>query len=521
VKLLCQNTRGAPTDVSIILIDWSVRESAHVLHYLADQTVSRERYEVLWIEYYNRKWDQIEQRNAESASRGRPPAVDKWLVMEMPRGVYYHKHLMYNVGIALASGRIVVICDSDGMMKPTFVESIVRFFDKNADSVLHLDQVRNNSGRFYPFNYPTFDEVAGQGALNWTGEKPFGLVDEDDPLHSRNYGACMAALRKDLIAVGGADEHTDYLGHVCGPYEMTFRLVNAGKREVWHDREWLYHVWHPGQAGDRNYAGPHDGRHISSTALSTRVSLRKFPMLENPIVGQLRIGQTPSEQDLLEKSVRPEHLDQWKITELSRSTRIYDVGGNRKVQLHDVRRRRRPGPAYAPTYPPYQCRPGTRAKLYVMLYSLGLLHMYRAIRTKLEFSRNPPGWGPLALLKKMFRPFSFFGGDHKIGADHVLRCWERLCRCAGLSVEEVILYEIGVAAKVLTVLSGSLPVRIKAVCRVEGGARKQMPGWNVIDEAALAEDPAPVIVATFLGARRLQDRLLDLGVAQERILMLQ
>ena len=121
----------------------------------------------------------------------------------------------------------------------------------------------------------------------------------------------------------------------------------------------------------------------------------------------------------------------------------------------------------------------------------------------------------------MFRPFSFFGGDHKIGADHVLRCWERLCRCAGLGVEEVILYEIGVAAKVLTVLSGSLPVRIKAVCRVEGGARKQMPGWNVIEEAALAEDPAPVIVATFLGSDRLRERLLNLGVPAERILMLQ
>jgi hypothetical protein len=26
-------------------------------------------------------------------------------------------------------------------------------------------------------------------------------------------------------------------------------------------------VWHPGQLGDRNYFGPHDGSHMSSTAL--------------------------------------------------------------------------------------------------------------------------------------------------------------------------------------------------------------------------------------------------------------
>ena len=521
MKLLSQNTRSNPPDVSIILIDWSVRESAHVLDYLADQTVSRERYEVLWIEYYARKWDQIEQRNAQSASRGRPPAVDQWLVMEMPGGVYYHKHLMYNMGIAMADGRIVVICDSDAMVRPTFVETIIRCFDEDPNIVLHLDQVRNHSERFYPFNYPGFEEVIAEGAVNWTGETTTGIVDEDDPLHTRNYGGCMAAVREDLIAIGGADEHIDFLGYVCGPYDMTFRLVNAGKREIWHPTELLYHTWHPGQTGDRNYAGPHDGRHMSSTALSTRVSMRKYPLLENPIVEQLRIGQTPSEQDLLEKSVRPEYLDQWLITQLSKSTRTYDIGGNRKVQLHDVRRRRRPGPVYAPTYPPYQCRAGTKLKLYVMLYSLGLLHMLRAIRTRLTFSKNPPGWGPLALLMKMFHPFSFFGGDHRVGADHVLRCWERLCHCAGLDVEEVILYEIGVAAKVLTVLSGSLPVHVKAVCRVEGGARKQMPGCRAIDEAALAEDPAPVIVATFFGARRLQERLLDLGVARERILMLQ
>jgi hypothetical protein len=55
---------------------------------------------------------------------------------------------------------------------------------------------------------------------------------------------------------------------------MTWRLVNAGKKELWHQTEWTYHVCHPGQLGDRNYFGPHDGLHISSTALAARRSGR-------------------------------------------------------------------------------------------------------------------------------------------------------------------------------------------------------------------------------------------------------
>jgi len=65
------------------------------------------------------------------------------------------------------------------------------------------------------------------------------LLDKADPLHTRNYGACMSALREDLVDIGGADEHLDYLGHICGPYEMTFRLVNAGRKEIWHPKNFF------------------------------------------------------------------------------------------------------------------------------------------------------------------------------------------------------------------------------------------------------------------------------------------
>jgi hypothetical protein len=120
--------------------------------------------------------------------------------------------------------------------------------------------------------------------VNWLAneKRTRGINDlHGDPLHSRNYGACMAAWRNDLLQIRGADEHIDYLGYNCGPYDMTFRLVNLGLQEVWHQREFLYHVWHPSEGGSMNYSGPHDGKNMSTRALENMSSGRILPWLEN------------------------------------------------------------------------------------------------------------------------------------------------------------------------------------------------------------------------------------------------
>jgi len=49
-------------EVSIILLDWKVRESFHILDYLNQQTVPRSNYEIIWIEYYNRKPKELEEK---------------------------------------------------------------------------------------------------------------------------------------------------------------------------------------------------------------------------------------------------------------------------------------------------------------------------------------------------------------------------------------------------------------------------------------------------------------------------
>lgn len=302
MKFLKRSTRAEPR-LSLILLDWSVRESFHLLRYLREQTVPRDRFEVIIIEYYDRQ---------SPALAPFAEDVDTWLLLEMPRDCLYHKHLMYNAGIVLARGEILMIGDSDAMVRPSFIAAILEAFEREPAQALHLDQFRNHRRDLYPFSYPSFTEVLGEGCVNNRAGKTAGVLDTEDPVHRRNYGACMCARRTDLVAIGGADEHVDYLGHICGPYDMTFRLVNRGFREVWLESEFTYHTWHPGQAGEDNYQGPHDGRQLSTTALEALASGRVMPLAENAAIASLRRGERLPEAALLDRLIDGEAVRRWQ-----------------------------------------------------------------------------------------------------------------------------------------------------------------------------------------------------------------
>jgi hypothetical protein len=320
IDVIHKSTVTAPK-VSIVFLDWSCRESLHSLDYLAEQTVARDQYEIVLVEYYSRRTEEVSRRLERARTEGKPDPVDQWIIMGMPDDLYYHKHLMYNVGIAASRGEIVMIGDSDAMFRPSFVQSMLEAFDRNVDFVLHYDEVRNSSKKYYPFNYPSFHAVTGEGAINWKDGKTTGLLDVDDPIHTLNFGAAFCARRQDLIKIGGADEHADYVGHVCGPYEMTFRLVNLGRQMIWHSTEFLYHTWHPGQAGGANLLGPHDGAHVSTRALKTREAGRVFPWRENRAIQRLRQGGDISFESLAADLISPDYLTDLKLKNLQEDPR--------------------------------------------------------------------------------------------------------------------------------------------------------------------------------------------------------
>jgi hypothetical protein len=324
MRFLKRSVRKAPR-LSLILLDWSVRESFHLLHYLRHQTVDRDQFEVIFIEYYSRTAETLKEFADE---------LDTWVLLEMPETCIYHKHLMYNCGLALAHGEVVVLCDSDAMVMDSFIEKILGHFKDREQIVLHLDQFRNTRRDLYPFKYPSFDEVLGDGCINNVDGKTSGIVDRIDPLHSRNYGACMCARRADLIALAGADQHIDYLGHICGPYEMTFRLLNNGFQEVWDETEYLYHTWHPGQAGVDNYQGPHDGRQMSSTALEALITGRIYPLVENETMRLIRNGDALSAVSPEEHLIDKRFLTAWDRSMIAQQKNLRTNGPKPNTDIY-------------------------------------------------------------------------------------------------------------------------------------------------------------------------------------------
>ena len=75
MEILFDNVPKVSPRLSIVLLDWSCRESFHVLDYLADQTVEREQYELIWIEYYDRRAEEIDKKIEQCALAGKPPPL--------------------------------------------------------------------------------------------------------------------------------------------------------------------------------------------------------------------------------------------------------------------------------------------------------------------------------------------------------------------------------------------------------------------------------------------------------------
>jgi hypothetical protein len=298
MRILKHNPRNPR--VSLVLLDWGVRESFHILHYLKHQTVDRDAFQVIVVEYYDTVSEPLRQFEDQ---------VDTWLVLDMPRSCYYHKHLMYNVGLLASRGDVLLFGDSDAMVRPTFIETVLSRFERDPLIVYHMDEFRNVRRDMYPFNYPSFEEVLGEGCINNVRGKTKGILEERDPVHARYYGACMCARKQDLIDIGGADEDLAYLGHVCGPYDMTFRLMNYGRRLFWDPEEYLYHTWHPGTDGADNYLGPHDGRNMSTAAFEALCTGRTKPLVENPAIRRLRTGLAGPDEDLLDTAIDPSYFE--------------------------------------------------------------------------------------------------------------------------------------------------------------------------------------------------------------------
>lgn len=303
----CHKTNDAPRSptVSIVLLDWDCRESLHTLDWLQRQDVPRGDYEIIWIDLYDRVV---------------PEAMEKAdVVVTLEQRGMYHKHVGYNVGALLARGEIVTICDSDAVFPADFIQSVVTSFtqsDRDELRPLVLMHHELRTSLTYPDELSDAEVLKDAERWKWWPLNP-------------NAGACMSVRKQDVLRFGGFDEHSSYSGYLCGPYDLGWRLVNAGLPEVWHATDTvLWHFAHPDPIGTNGLVPsvkqlfentfPHVDLH-AITAVEHFSSGRILPLTENSTIHQMRMANreigTEFERNYAELSI-PQGFTRWHFAVL-------------------------------------------------------------------------------------------------------------------------------------------------------------------------------------------------------------
>ena len=233
MKVIVHKNDSPPVPrLSFILLDWGCRERFNTLDWLCQQNVPKDQYELIWVELYDRVMDEVMEK------------AD--IVITCNQRGKYHKHKGYNIGLLQARGELICVCDSDAVFPPDFVQSVFSSF--------HIEEER-----------PAFPLVLMHYEWRTSLLYPDGLTDTESLKDSSrwkwwplivNEGACMTVRRSDAIRFGGFDEHRSYMGYLCGPYDLGWRLVNAGWPEIWHDESVaLWHFAHPDPIGTNGQKG--------------------------------------------------------------------------------------------------------------------------------------------------------------------------------------------------------------------------------------------------------------------------
>jgi hypothetical protein len=218
-----------------------------------------------------------------------PEALQKadWVIACNQRGIY-HKHVGYNVGLLHARGDIITVCDSDAVFPREFISSVLAAFPTT-------EPQNSNSLVLMHYQWRTSSPYPKDGVLSLSEIKNFKWADLWP-----NVGACMSVRKADAIRFGGFDEHRTLRGYWCGPYDLGWRMVNAGIPEVWQDSKIaLWHFAHTNPSAEflvrstrkqrleKTY--PHADYH-AYTALEALASGRLAPLQENAEVFARRMA---------------------------------------------------------------------------------------------------------------------------------------------------------------------------------------------------------------------------------------
>lgn len=198
-----------PPKVSVILVNWPCSQGLHALDSLSSQTIPRDQYELIWVELY---------------SHVTPEAMEKAdVVLSCGQEGLYNKHAGYNAGLLYAKGQIVTICGCDAVFPSDLLDSVIESFNLNSSDE-PASIVLFHGGQEGHFHHRKM--MSGLRKIQ----------KHSDRVAWSNIKMCMSVRRLDAIRFGGFDEHRIFRGYFGGPYELGWRLLNAGLPEIWDDK---------------------------------------------------------------------------------------------------------------------------------------------------------------------------------------------------------------------------------------------------------------------------------------------
>lgn len=211
-----KNTNGTfDLKISVIMVDGGFRERFHLIDCWDNQTLSRRRYELIWVECFDRI----------------PPELQagkhvKCVPLNRVGKPYSMSHC-FNEGIRQSTGDLLVIIDADVFVGTDFLKEILSEHACYEDLVMYIrryDQSEEDSGPI------TLDHLQRTCNLK----------------NPTNYGGCITIRRKWMLKLNGYEQHPIFQGHnFAGALDLYIRLRNLGMTVKWHPSEKLYHPWHP------------------------------------------------------------------------------------------------------------------------------------------------------------------------------------------------------------------------------------------------------------------------------------
>lgn len=200
--------------ISVIMVDGGFRENVFAAKYFSDQDFPDDQYEVIWVEYYDKSNEQINE-------------IAKVKTIELNKTGIYHSSYCFNEGIRFASGEIIVIPDADQIVESGFLKRV------------YENHMKINNLVCYGFR---FDEMK-KGALK---SHEFTELREKCRLKNpSNYGGCLTVRKSVLMSINGYEQHVIFgSGFHANGLDLYTRFKNLGLPIMW-DRELvLYHPWH-------------------------------------------------------------------------------------------------------------------------------------------------------------------------------------------------------------------------------------------------------------------------------------